>query len=606
MTREVGPAFLIVGAAALLVSAGLAAAQLGPVPVPPGNPITEPKRILGKVLFWDEQLSSDNTMSCGTCHTTRGGSDLRRVRTVGPDGSLNSPDDVFGSPGVIRSDANNEYLRSTAFGFAPQVTGRNSMTFLMAAYAPTNFWDGRANGTFADPLTGQTLIPNGAALENQAVGPPLSSVEMAHDSRDWASVSSKLQGARPMAAATNLTADMAAVINAGTTYGDLFQAAFGSPTVTPARIAMAIATYERTVIPNDTPWDRFIAGNTNALTQGQRNGLQTFNAQCAVCHASNNGQFTNNTFRNIGLRPPAEDLGRQIVTGNVNDRGRFKVPSLRNVGLRTSFMHNGMFATVPEVVAFYARAPGAPQQFPDNRDPAMGAINLPPQAANALTDFLVNGLTDARVANQTFPFDKPTLYSERPVDRPAILAGGNAGSGGIVPAVIAADPPFVGNAGFRVGLMNARGGATARVLFSQTAPVSGVLQTGELSAEVTLGGTGNGQGFGTMGFPIGANGLLSGRTYYYQWLVNDPAAVGGVARSNIARVTFFCGGGGCPPACVADYDLSGFLTPDDLADYIACYFSAPACDRSDIDGNGATDPDDLADFISLFFGGCAT
>src|SRR5256885_824304 len=82
------------------------AVALPAVPVPAANPITDSKRVLGKILFWDEQLSVDGTMACATCHSfANGGADLanRRVRQPGPDGVLSTgpgpSDDIFGSPG---------------------------------------------------------------------------------------------------------------------------------------------------------------------------------------------------------------------------------------------------------------------------------------------------------------------------------------------------------------------------------------------------------------------------------------------------------------------------------------------------------------------------
>ena len=77
-----------------------AAQPLPPVPVPPQNPITEPKRVLGKILFWDEQLSSDDTIACGTCHLpVKGGGDDRVGTHPGPDGVFGNADDILGSPG---------------------------------------------------------------------------------------------------------------------------------------------------------------------------------------------------------------------------------------------------------------------------------------------------------------------------------------------------------------------------------------------------------------------------------------------------------------------------------------------------------------------------
>src|SRR6186713_1953105 len=78
-------------------------AAVPPVPVPPENPITEPKRVLGKILFWDEQLSSDGSVACGTCHRPAfGGADPRAGRYPGVDkGTI---DDVRGSPGIVSLD----------------------------------------------------------------------------------------------------------------------------------------------------------------------------------------------------------------------------------------------------------------------------------------------------------------------------------------------------------------------------------------------------------------------------------------------------------------------------------------------------------------------
>ncbi len=124
-------------AAGLLALLGAPALAMPPVPEPPENPITEPKRVLGKMLFWDEQLSSSNTVSCGTCHSMkRGGGDDRLVRGPGQDGVTNTPDDVFGSLGVIRADGENNFEPDPVFSLAPQMTGRASNSPQNAAYSP--------------------------------------------------------------------------------------------------------------------------------------------------------------------------------------------------------------------------------------------------------------------------------------------------------------------------------------------------------------------------------------------------------------------------------------------------------------------------------------
>ena len=432
---------------------------LPPLPVPAQNPITPAKAMLGKLLFWEEQVSTNNRVACGTCHTFgAGGGDLRRQRHPGPDGMAPSPDDIFASPGIIRSDANNDYRPDPVFGFDPQITDRASPSFLTAAWFQDLFWDGRARGSFVDPDSGATLIPAGGALESQALFPPLSSVEMAHDAHDLAQLTDKLANVRPMALATNLPADMAAAISGGVTYADLFASAFGTPDITAARFAYAVATYQRTLVPNQTPYDAFVAGNPAALTPQQQNGLNVFMGpgRCGLCHTT--GLFSDGQFHNLGLRPIGEDNGRQAVTGSPADAGRFKTPSLRNVGLRNTFMHNGQFSSLPQVFGFYLNGGGP---FGQNKDPLLVPLNVPPPAANDLINFLANGLTDARILQGLPPFDRPTLRSQLLGSQGAQYGVGSPGTGGIVPGILAEVPANLGNIDFKLGVHDARGGAMA-------------------------------------------------------------------------------------------------------------------------------------------------
>ena len=132
---------------------------LPPMPVPAGNPTTTAKANLGKVLFWDEQLSSSRTVACGTCHRAEtGGMDPRAIKgdllatNAGLDGVAGTADDITGSPGVQLANADGSLARSSAFGLGPQVTGRGTQSHINAGFAPANFWDGRATGTFVNPL----------------------------------------------------------------------------------------------------------------------------------------------------------------------------------------------------------------------------------------------------------------------------------------------------------------------------------------------------------------------------------------------------------------------------------------------------------------------
>src|SRR6185295_857693 len=138
------------------------AGPLNPPPQPAGNLVTATKAYLGKTLFWDEQLSSTGTVACGTCHfAANGGSDSRsavgsnRARNAGADGVFGTADDVFASPGVISNNADGTYSFAALYGFHEQVTGRKSRSYIDAGFSPNAlFWDGRATGTFSDPIGG--------------------------------------------------------------------------------------------------------------------------------------------------------------------------------------------------------------------------------------------------------------------------------------------------------------------------------------------------------------------------------------------------------------------------------------------------------------------
>src|SRR5205085_4769451 len=124
----------------------------------------------------------------------------------------------------------------------------------------------------------------GAALESQVLGPPVSSTEMAHAGRDWNQVAARIAESKPLALASNVPIALQTWLS-GRSYNDLFNEAFGTPDVTPSRIALAIATYERTLYTDQAPVDLANAGLT-PLTNQENNGRNIFvQVQCAVCHA---------------------------------------------------------------------------------------------------------------------------------------------------------------------------------------------------------------------------------------------------------------------------------------------------------------------------------
>jgi cytochrome c peroxidase len=581
-------------------------ASLPPVPVPVENPITEQKRVLGKILFWDEQFSTSNVVACATCHIPeRAGTDPRLARNPGVDAVPFNSDDILGSIGIIKSDVNNEFSPSAIFGLEAQVTGRTANGVINAAYYSDLFWDGRASSTFRDPLTNAVVISEGGALESQAVGPPLSGVEMAHAGLSWNDLTTKLANVRPLDLASEMPADVAAVLASKPSYGDLFEAAFGDSTITPTRIAFAIATYQRTLISDQTPWDAFTAGNDQALTPRQQDGFAQFVASsCITCHSD--PLFMENDFRNIGLRPIAEDPGLATTTGNPFDNGKFKTPTVRNSKLKATFMHNGMFTTLGDVVRFYTQDPSSPPMFQDNLDTIMQFTQVPQNMIGPMVDFMANGLLDPRVEAGTFPFDKPLLFTERSEQQPVVIGGGVAGTGGVVPQIVAASPAMINITECRVGLGQARVGATARLMYSRSMPVGGVITPEYLYTPKVVSGA----GASTEKMSISIDMFQPGETIYMQWMITDPVAPGGVAYSSVAAFPIFCGSMGCPCDTI-DFNRNGVFPEDqDVIDFFNVLAGADcpytAINGCDIDfNNNAVFPEDadVIDFFTVLAGG---
>ncbi|HMZ20249.1 MAG TPA: cytochrome c peroxidase, partial [Blastocatellia bacterium] len=548
---------------------------LNPPPAPVENPVTATKAWLGKALFWDEQLSSTRTVACGTCHhASNGGADPRSqllgARSINPgtDGLMGTADDVVGSLGVPLSAANGSYQLSAGFGLNEQVTGRRSMSYVNAGYPRSLFWDGRATGVFRDPLAGSVVIANGAALESQVLGPPVSSAEMAHTGRDWKDVAARVAASKPLALSPAVPKALTAWID-GRSYSELFAEAFGSAEVTPVRIAMAIATYERTVNADQTPADM------GDLTPAEARGRQVFaQSRCDVCHRG--PLLSDDQFHNTGIRPAAEDHGLFDVTGNQNDMGKFRTPGLRNVELRAPYMHNGRFATLEDVIEFYNR--GGDVNAPNLERNLIRPLNLNNQQKADLAAFLRRPQTDLRVRAESAPFDRPLLYSES-MRVPQIKGAGTAGGGGLIPQAVVIEPPLLGNPSFTVGVANALGGAQAVLVVDrgEVAASSNIPDRASFArVAVTLAGTGAGKGYGSATLAIPPDAALAGATLYGRWFVRDANAAGGVAVTPAFQITIF--GAATSVATMASVSAASYATglvaPESIVAAFGANFSA--------------------------------
>jgi cytochrome c peroxidase len=341
--------------AILAVLAGLSACQqklppmaagpslgLPPLPAHSGPAATEAQVVLGRKLFMDRRLSSNQTMSCAMCHV---------------------PEQGFAAVEL-----------GTPIGLEGRTLRRNAPTLLNVAYVGTLFHDGRS-----------------PTLETQAWAPLLNPIEMGNTNAD------------------QLIARIASMPD----YAGRFEAAFNGAGPDRAKVAAALAGYQRTLVSGNSRFDRWRYGkDPTALSAAEQAGFAVFagKGRCIACHTvgEQHALFADARFHNTGLgwarsqpdlqrrhkvqlapgvvvelaeqslasvsEPLQDDLGRFEVTHRQADRWAYRTPSLRNVALTAPYMHDGSLATLEEVVEYYQRGgvdnPGrdalmAPLQFTD-------------------------------------------------------------------------------------------------------------------------------------------------------------------------------------------------------------------------------------------------
>jgi cytochrome c peroxidase len=418
--------------------------------------------VLGKALFWDTQAGSDGIYACASCHFTAGVDDRANNTTnAGPNHSFDGPtdgdtltaadfpvrtDDVVGSQGVYARSfisVNGAGLGSTddnCTGTSPHrlVTGKNAPTNINAAFNFRNFWDGRALNVFNGDIRGNEHVFRnttsgivqevtaiaGSSAANQATGPTLSNVEMSCDGRSFKAVGHKLLGRyalvqQKVSATDSVLGSLRHSSGLGLTktYKQLIQAAFvdnlwnGGDAQMEANFStfwgLSIQAYEGTLVSDQTPVDRFAAGDKTALSAQEQLGLSVFvgKGRCAQCHSGplltevSKGEG-GRAFANTGVRPTAEDPGDVV-----NGQGRFKTSTIRNVELTGPYFHNGGYGTLRQVVDFYNRGGDFPGPDVDSQVRPLG---LSEAESQALVAFMVK-LTDERVRYRKAPFDGPQL-----------------------------------------------------------------------------------------------------------------------------------------------------------------------------------------------------
>jgi cytochrome c peroxidase len=138
-------------------------------------------------------------------------------------------------------------------------------------------------------------------------------------------------------------------------YAAAFDAAFGKGDITRRKVELALATYERSIVSGDAPFDHWIKGDEAAISAAAKRGFDLFNgkAHCASCHSG--WTFTDASFHDIGTAK-SDDIGRgRLFPSSVKLRYAFKTPTLRDVERRAPYMHDGSIATLEAVIDLYDR-----------------------------------------------------------------------------------------------------------------------------------------------------------------------------------------------------------------------------------------------------------
>lgn len=300
------------------------------MPIPADNPMTVEGVKLGRKLFYDEQLSRNNSISCASCH---------------------SPENSF-------TDSN-----KFSEGVDGQIGTRNSMALINLGWQTSFFWDGRAK-----------------TLEDQILEPIPAPHEM---DQSWTAAVAKLSQS------TKYSNDFYTVFGVkkfDSTHVAKAIAQFLRTMISGKSKYDVMYKYE-----NDLPLTAEEQLIWNQISPEEWEGMAFFKSlsigDCIHCH---NGALAQvNRFANNGLDANFDDPGRMLVTGNPNDEGRFKVPTLRNIELSAPYMHDGRFTSLEEVLEHYSIGViNSPTIDADMEFANQGGVGLSPNESQSILAFL--------------------------------------------------------------------------------------------------------------------------------------------------------------------------------------------------------------------------
>ena len=263
---------------------------------------------LGRLLFWDPILSGDRDVACATCHLPEFGYTDGRDRSIGVGGVGSGPSRAVGHTGTVPRNAPS--ILNTVWN------GIDEFGLFNPKQAPM-FWDNRVQG-----------------LENQALEPLRSEQEMRGN---------------------NFTVDELDVeivnrLAAIPDYQTRFQSIYGAVAITQELVGDALADYQRTLIANNSPFDRWVRGDSNAMSMAQIEGMSEFvQVGCASCHSG--PMFSDFETHVLGV----EEANGLQVPDSGDGSFAFRTPTLRQLNFTSPYFHGGQSATLSEAIEFYDR-----------------------------------------------------------------------------------------------------------------------------------------------------------------------------------------------------------------------------------------------------------
>ena len=320
------------------------------VPVPKDNPITNEKAALGKLLFFDPILSGKKDVACATCHHPDFGFAESLEISIGANGKgLGSKRDFVSPNDIPFVKRNSQTIINTAFNGLTKDGG------IEASEAPM-FWDLRAK-----------------SLENQSLEPIKAFEEMRGHAFKEAEILDKI-------------IDRIKQIEE---YQRLFKRAFGGKNaINKQNLGKAIATYERTIVSNNSRFDQYMRGDETALSQNEIDGMMAFlKSGCSKCH--NGPMFSDFKTHTLGV---ADNEKLSSSDDGFEKKYAFRTASLRNLRFTSPYMHSGKLKTLQNVLEFYEDLSGGqiknPKVKPHQLDQLIDELKLDFRDISPIIEFL--------------------------------------------------------------------------------------------------------------------------------------------------------------------------------------------------------------------------